>query len=398
MRVSPEAVTARPGPRAPETDRPARDRYFDLLRALALFRVVLYHLTAWAWLPLVFPSMGVMFALAGNLMARSLKRPAVQVVRSRIRRLLPPLWLLGAVGVTGMVLQGWGPDAEGHPGWWWLHLTYWVLPLSDPPYAQGLAGIPGYVGENWAEDLAGPLWYIRAYLWFVLLSPLLLKALRALPLVTILAPIALAVAFEHGYLTIPGERIPSALTDFGTFGACWLLGMAHQEGLLRKLPRHTIPLVAPLIALLGLWYALSHGFSSSHDLDAMPPAQALWSFGTVLLLLHISPSWSDWPRRLRRFARPITLLNSRAVTIYLWHSLCITIAAALLDRLWDIDVMWRHFSWLLESPWPTLALTWVLILGCIACFGWAEDLAAKRRPQLWPDGTQARGEGRRRAR
>lgn len=59
-----------------------RDRYFDLLRAIALFRVVFYHLMGWAWLPVLFPSMGVMFALAGNLMARSLAaRPALGVVR-----------------------------------------------------------------------------------------------------------------------------------------------------------------------------------------------------------------------------------------------------------------------------------------------------------------------------
>src|SRR5690606_4610150 len=139
-----------PPPAEPATRPPARDRYFDLLRAVALFRVVLYHLMGWAWLPVVFPSMGVMFALAGNLMARSLKRPAVQVVRGRMRRLLPPLWLLGAIGVTGMLAQGWSPDDDGHPGWWFLHLGFWILPLSDPPYAEGLPGVHGVVGEDWA--------------------------------------------------------------------------------------------------------------------------------------------------------------------------------------------------------------------------------------------------------
>lgn len=58
---------------APKT--PGRDRYLDLLRSLALVRVVLYHLFGWAWLTVLFPSMGVMFALAGSLMARSLSRP-----------------------------------------------------------------------------------------------------------------------------------------------------------------------------------------------------------------------------------------------------------------------------------------------------------------------------------
>lgn len=368
----------------PPPHGPVRDRYFDLLRALALFRVVLYHLTGWAWLPLVFPSMGVMFALAGNLMARSLKRPPTQVIRGLLRRLLPPLWLLGVVGVTGMVLQGWGPDADGHPGWWWLHLTFWIVPLSDPPYAEGLPGVHGFIGEDWAAELIGPLWYIRAYLWFVLLSPLLLKALRALPVVTLLAPIALAVAFEHSYLALPGERFPSALTDFSTFGACWILGMAHQEGILKRLPRYIVPSVAPVIALAGLWYALHHDFGTGNDLDSMPLAQALWSFGTVFLLLHISPSWSEWPPRLRRWAGPITLLNSRAVTIYLWHNTCILIAATQWDRLWSVTVLEQNVPGLLESPWPVLVLVWVLLGGCVLAFGWVEDLAAKQKPRLWP--------------
>ncbi|WP_425586586.1 acyltransferase family protein [Streptomyces ziwulingensis] len=370
---------------APVKRTPVRDRYFDLLRAVALFRVVFYHLMGWAWLPVVFPSMGVMFALAGNLMARSLKRPALHVVRGRMRRLLPPLWLLGAVGVTGMVIQGWGPDAEGHPGWWWFDLLYWIVPLSDPPYAEGLPGIHGLIGEDWAAELAGPLWYIRAYLWYVLLSPFLLKALRALPWPTILSPIALAAALEFGWLHIPFVRIDSAVTDFSTFGACWIVGMAHQEGVLGRLPRYVIPSLVPFVAGYGLWYALTHGFAPGHDLDDIPFAQSLWSFATVLLLLHLSPSWTEWPRLLRRWDRLITLLNSRAVTIYLWHNTCILVAATVWDRLWNFDTLADHEAWLLESPWPVLLLVWLLIGACVVCFGWVEDVAAKRRPRLWPD-------------
>src|SRR5512147_2850411 len=75
---------------APAPRKPGRDRYLDLLRSIALVRVVVYHLFGWAWLSVLFPSMGVMFALAGSLMARSLSRPALSVVKSRVRRLLPP--------------------------------------------------------------------------------------------------------------------------------------------------------------------------------------------------------------------------------------------------------------------------------------------------------------------
>ncbi|MBK3634789.1 acyltransferase family protein [Streptomyces asoensis] len=367
-----------------------RDLYFDLLRAVALFRVVLYHLMGWAWLPIVFPSMGVMFALAGNLMARSLaRRPAPEVVRGRLRRLLPPLWLLGAVGVTGMLAAGWGPDEDGHPGWWWLHLGYWILPLSDPPYGEGLPGVHGLIGDDWATDMGVPLWYIRAYLWFVLLSPLLLRALRRLPWLTVVAPLVLSAALEAGLLPVPGWRLEAQLSDFGAFGACWLLGMAHQEGILRRLPRYVVPSLAPAVAAAGLWYALAHHLEEGHDLDDMPFAQSLWSFAAVLLLLHLSPSWSQWPGRLRRWDRLITLLNSRAVTIYLWHNVCIGIVEALWDRLWAVPGLETGAPWILQSPWPQLPVIWLLTALCVVCFGWVEDLAARRRPRLWPDGRAA---------
>lgn len=369
-----------------------RDRYFDLLRAIALFRVVFYHLMGWAWLPVVFPSMGVMFALAGNLMARSLAgRPALGVVRGRLRRLLPPLWLLGAVGVTGMLVAGWGPDEEGHPGWWWLHLGYWILPLSDPPYAESLPGVHGLISDGWAADLGVPLWYLRAYLWFVLLSPFLLRALRRLPWPTILAPVALSAVLEFGALSVPGWRLEAQLSDFGAFGACWLLGMAHQEGVLRRLPRYVVPSLAPAVAGIGLWYALAHDLKEGHDLDDMPFAQSLWSFAAVLLLLHLSPSWSEWPAGLRRWDRLITLLNSRAVTIYLWHNVCIGVVEALWDRLWGISWLEANSSWVLVSPWPQLPAIWLLTAACVICFGWVEDLAARRRPRLWPDGRSGAG-------
>lgn len=301
------------------------------------------------------------------------------------------MWLLGVVGVTGMVAQGWGPDADGHPLWWWFHLTFWILPISDPPYAEGLPGVHGLIGADWAVELAGPLWYVRAYLWYVVLSPVLLRALRAVPLVTVFAPIALAGVFELGWLDLPGERFDSGLTDFSTFGACWILGMAHQEGLLKRLPRYIVPSVAPAIALLGLWYALNHDFGNGNDLDSMPFAQSLWSLATVALLLHISPSWQEWPGRLRRWDGLITLLNSRAVTIYLWHNTCILIAATQWDRLWSVVFLEQNVPWLLESVWPVLVVTWLLIACCVVAFGWAEDLAARRRPRLWPNGA---GRGR----
>ncbi|KDN81841.1 acyltransferase family protein [Kitasatospora cheerisanensis] len=383
----------------PAVRKGGRDRYLDLLRALALVRVVLYHNFGWFFLPLVFPSMGVMFALAGSLMARSLSRPALGVIRSRLRRLLPPMWLFGAIVVTLQVLDGGGPGSDGHPTWWWAKLAFWVLPLSTPPYAtDGLHGLGGHLESGWATQLVVPLWYLRAYLWYVLLSPLLLKALRRFPLVTLFAPLALVIAMngffpEHDFVW---GRVWETVNDFAMFGSCWILGMAHQEGMLKRIPQYVLPSIAPLIMVAGFWYLQTRPFDPTEptDIEAWPIAQAVWSFGFVALLLHISPSWEQWPPRLERWNGLVSLLNSRAVSVYLWHVTALVAAVPLIDLLWDVDFFRLHLRWLLTSRWFTLLIGIPLLALLVLVFGWVEDVAAKRRPRLFPYPRRPRGRRR----
>ncbi|THA60950.1 acyltransferase [Streptomyces sp. A0958] len=405
LRVADSAAV--PAQRAPQPEeaaqtparKPVRDRYLDLLRALALVRVVIYHNFGWTWLPVVFPSMGVMFALAGSLMVRSLKRPALSVVRGRLRRLLPPMWLFGAVVVPLMLLEGWRPDPS-HPNWWWGDLAYWVLPFSEPPFGASLHTFGGHLPSSWAEQICVPLWYLRAYLWYVLLSPLMLKALRKLPWVTLMVPLALAFFLNSG-LVDQGGRLMEAATDFTTFGSCWLLGMAHGQGLLRKIPQYIVPSLAPLVLVFGYWWLLRSPVDNprlGHDLEAVPVAQAIWSFGAVLLLLHLSPSWEQWPKPLERFNGVISLLNSRAVTVYLWHSVALVLTEPLIDPLWSNTFLYQHAQWLLGSRWTPLVVAVPLICLAILLFGWIEDVAAKRRPRLFPYPRRSQGRGRRRVR
>ncbi|MGW2398275.1 acyltransferase family protein [Kitasatospora sp. NPDC001664] len=385
---------AEPEP-APVKRGGGRDRYLDLLRALALGRVVLYHNFSWSWLPLVFPSMGVMFALAGSLMARSLAKPALGVIRGRLRRLLPPLWLFGAVITTLWILDGWGPNSEGHPGWWWGKMALWLVPLSTPPYPVGdLPGFGGLMEHSWGEQVGVPLWYLRAYLWYVLLSPLMLRCLRRFPVVTVLTPLALAMA--SGYLPEDG-RIWETLSDFLVFGSCWILGMAHNEGLLKKLPQYVAPSVAPLVMLAGFWWYTSRPVidpTEVTDLESVPVGQAIWSFGFVLLLLHLSPSWKEWPPRLERWNGLISLLNARAVSVYLWHTLALELSVPIIDLCWRSDFLSENFGWLLRTMYPQLLVGVPLIGLFVLCFGWIEDLAAKRRPRLFPWPRRIKGKRR----
>ncbi|CAM5272224.1 MULTISPECIES: acyltransferase family protein [Streptomyces] len=366
--------------------KPGRDRYLDLLRTIALVRVVIYHIFGWAWLTILFPSMGVMFALAGSLMARSLGRPALGVIRGRIRRLLPPMWVFALVVVPMMFALSWQPVKE-EGAWWFIKLAWYVFPVGAPPFPWSSGDRAGLLEETWAVQAAGPLWYIRAYLWFVLASPLLLRAFRRLPWATLLAPLGLTAVIGTGLVTIPGET-GNALSDFAVFGSCWILGFAHHDGLFTDVPRYLTISLASIVMGFGLWWASGHLTADGWDLNDIPLAQATWSLGFCVILLQYAPSWQELPGRLARFDRLVTLANNRAVTIYLWHNLLILATIPLLDLLWEIPYVDAHLGSAVEAGYTLLMtlLVWPLIALMIVAVGWVEDVAAKRRPRLWPDG------------
>ncbi|MFG2453158.1 acyltransferase [Streptomyces sp. NPDC048512] len=342
----------------------ARDRYFDFLRAIALVRVVAYHTFGWAWAGLVLPSMGIMFGLAGTLMAKSLERPAPQVVRSRLRRLLPPFWLWGAFVVLAMLVHGW------MPGW---EIVYWIVPFGDPP------------GNAWGEQAWEILWYLRTYLWFVLLSPLLLRIFRLAPvpvLVLSLAPVLVLTFLRDA----PDNRFGSTLWDLATYLCCWLLGFAHRDGVLRRLRPAAVVVASSAALAYGGWFAFAHRAEyGTYDLDEIPLAQAFWSAGLVTLLLYVKAARGvdfAWLARFRRIDRTVTIFNGRAVTIYLWHEIALILAVPLIDGFWKVPAF---EAWLpLESQWFLFAVGWVLIWLAIVLFGWVEDVAARKRPRLLP--------------
>ncbi|WP_345418931.1 glycosyltransferase, partial [Actinomycetospora chlora] len=364
--------------RAPRTGG-GRERWLDLLRATALVRVVTYHAFGDGWMSMVFPSMGVMFALGGSLMVQSLRRgEALDVIGHRLRRLLPPLWFFGLLAVPIMLWHGWaGQDADGDvvSPLVWSDLLYWVFPLIDPP------------GSDWGADAVVGLWYIRAYLWFVLLTPVMLWAFRRRPLVALAVP--LVVVGVDAVLGSPISEWANAgpvLVDGATFAACWMLGFAHRDGTLRRLPLALTSGLAVLFVGGGLAWAFTHPAGDiGIDLNDIPFAQALVSLGAVLLVLRLNPQVA-WLEKVPVLGRLVTVVNARAITIYLWHNVAIGVAPAIGDR----------FGWNSEGQHFAIAV-WLIVVAVLA-FGWVEDLAAGRKLSLLPDGRgNARREPRRAA-
>lgn len=328
-----------------------RDRYFDTLRAVAIVRVVAYHAFPYAWLELIFPSMGVMFALGGSLMVKSLDRNTGQAVRNRIRRLLPALWVMGAILVPLMMYRGW-PD---HPSW--PHLLLWVVPLAGPP------------SNDFGEPAAGVLWYLVTYLWLVLLSPVLLSLYRRARLATVLAPLAgLALLVAH---PMGGTVLQNVLA----YASCWVLGMAHREGDLARLRAPLVLGVAGACVAGSLGWAVAHPDGDGVDLTGRPLAYAIYSIGFVLALLRWSPGLT-LPAAVQGF---VSMVNNRAVTIYLWHNVAITLAVALFDPL----KLWRIPGQGWEDA-VDFGLAMAMLAVAVFAAGWVEDLAARRRPRLSP--------------
>lgn len=354
-----------------------RESYIDILRAAAIARVLFYHATELAWLTVVFPAMGVMFAVAGSLTARSLtdttadatadaggtrgRRSATRVVISRFRRLLPSVWAFAVLALVASYWLGWGtgrsvPDRYG--------MLWWVLPLSAPTR----------VGGEDALVFTGVMWYLTAYLWFVLLSPMLLRLLQTWPRATLAVAVAAPLVLHVEIVTIGGPMQPEAY-DLTQYVACWLIGMAHREGWLAEVRDVVFWPIVMAIGLLTVAAVLATGQPvDSVNLHQLPTMNGLWSAAFAAAVLRLAPadggSWASLPRNwvTRAAASVVAVLNARAVTIYLWHY------PSLLLARWLTGFDPVAGPWL----WPTGALMVAFTGLAVLAVGWIEDVAARR--------------------
>jgi hypothetical protein len=348
----------------PTVEGGRRALYLDVWRAAALVRVVVYHVFGWAWLTVLFPAMGLMFALAGSLMAGSLDRSDPSTaVRRRLRRLLLPFWVFGAVTVTLSAVTGWGAKPQDVLGWG--ELVWWLLPLRTPPV--------GSQAWAWAHQVV--LWYIVTYLWLVLLSPVLLRLLRRRPWPTLAVSIAVPVLFRLDVVTVGGYFHDQGL-NVATYAGCWLIGFAHHDGLLRRVPGRVYAVVVAALAVSGGGWILVEGAAhGTFDINRVLGGNTLYSAAFAATVLRFRPSMAALTR-LRPVYRAVCVLNARAVTVYLWHLPAGVVASMALAAVpvhgWPVRVL------------VPLAAVAVLTAGTVLAVGWVEDVAARRAVTLVP--------------
>ena len=329
-----------------------RNRYLDLLRAVAIVRVVVYHSTGWVALTVALPAMPVMFALAGSMMAASLDRSGPLAVERRLRRLLPSMWAIALIAVPAMLLTG--------LAWDWKVL-YWAFPLQDPP------------ANGWGSMALSATWYLRDFLWFVLLSPLVLPVFRRFPRLTLVIPYAALTAF-----TLLGATPHPIVRDLALYGGAWLLGFAHHDGLLHRMDRRRLIGLATVLAVAGAAWILTHPGPRGYDLNDIPLGNALWSAAFILVVLGFAPVATA-----ARAGRLVEILNARALTIYLWH-VPIIVAVTKIGEAHGLPT--RGFTGI---SWRFVVIVALVTLAVLA-FGWVEDFAAARPLRLVPGGRPRR--------
>ncbi len=368
-------VSRAPGSPPPEASRQApHNQFLDLVRTVAILRVLAWHTYGYAWLSYFVASMPAMFFVAGSLMAHSLERGSVRhVLVARFRRLLIPLWVFAIVALAVMTRHGIVHPEMGEP-LRWSQIPWWVFPVWDPQ------------GSDWGVTFWAVLWYMRCLTWLLLLSPILVWLYRRLSVQLILLPLSALILFE--ILSRSGEPVSWQFEDLALFGIFWILGFSYNAGTLARLSTPARALATLVFAAASAWWVLTQDVPNM-VVNASYPAHLLvgltWLFAAL-----------TFERPLARFAsrataaRFIGWVNDRIFTIYLWHAAGLF---AMYEILWAVN----RPRWLRDAAaLPiVLAVTWT----CMLAFGWIEDIAARRELHFTPRSGQqpARAATKRRA-
>jgi CubicO group peptidase (beta-lactamase class C family)/peptidoglycan/LPS O-acetylase OafA/YrhL len=334
-------------PVAPASRPRGRDRFLDVVRVLALVRVILWHTWSAAWLTW-FPAMPAMFFGAGALLDDSLERRGWwATVRQRARRLLIPFWTYAVVAIAVMVAMGWRPTPAD--------LFGWVLPVVDPVGSEELRGL-------WI-----PLWYVRAYVWFVLGAAAVRWLVRRVGLAAPALFAAATVAVHWAERVADRSLLPLSVLDAISCGTFVAAGMLYAERHRRTPSPRRAAGCGLLLAVAAVVAAVRLGPS---DLVVNRSALLVVLVGTagLLLLLALHPVLSSVGGVV---GRAVDALVRRTLTIYLWHGFGLVAAAELVDQHLDPGPL----RW-------TLALVVVVAVtaGCVVVFGPVEEWAAGRRP------------------
>ncbi len=339
------------------------------MRAIALVRVVIWHAFGAAVITYVVAAVPAMVFVSGSLLARSLRRrrPAA-VIGDRLRRLLVPYWAFAAVALAAMAVARvvLGPEAAGLT---LRELVTWLVPVVDP------------VGTDWqAGWLTSPLWYVRLFLWLLVLAVPIRRAVRTHPLATVgllvVGTFATDVLPRHLGTGGAGHAgVVWYLGDLALYGSFFALGMLHGEGRLAGVSRPGWAIVAGGAAVSAAAWVLTQPVPEG-IVNHSHPAHLLVGLAWLAAAMAAQPLVARLAHG-RGTGPVVAALARRSLTVYLWHSTAIICTYRL---LWASELALPPVAEVVAVLTGTVAVTVVLVM----LTGWVEDRAAGRPPSVWP--------------
>jgi len=348
-----------------------RNRVVDLLRAAAIVVVVLGHwlmaavvvrdgeleighlleLAPWTHpLTWVFQVMPVFFLVGGYAnglswrSARAKNLPYAGWLRARLRRLLTPVVPL---------------------------LLVWLLAVV----VAHAAGVPTATLRTASQVALVPTWFLAAYV-----------------VVCTVAPATLWVWERWGWSSIVGGLALGCLVDlvslgtdtltvgFANYLVVWAtvhqVGYAWLDGRLAGTGRRLALAAVGLVGVVGLVWAGPYpvsmiGLDGAAVNNSYPTRVTLGFLGLLQagLVLALEPALAAWLQRPRAWSATV-LLNTRVMTLYLWHltAMVLAIGLSLLLGGPGLGVTPMTGAWWVTRPlwWAVLGL---VTLGCIAALG-----------------------------
>ncbi len=390
---------------------PTRDRHIDFLRAASILVVVVGHwlmlILIWqdgvirsvsvigrapglwlaTWLLQVMP---IFFFVGGyaNLVAyrsaASRGEPVTRFLRDRMHRLLVP---------SLVFLMVWAVIQAG------LHLTGTGAPTA--PRLGDLALLRGVRPPGQTIPF-GPLWFLAVYLVVVLLCPLTIALHRRygwrVPVVLVCGAVLSDLVGLFGGL--PAARFGNVLF---VLLLPHQLGYFHAGGSIGRWPRAAAWWMVAgglggMVALTNPWlfepfgqvrfdwfprtghYPRSLlGTDVGEISNAYPPTLVYLLVGVWLIGLAVltRPTLQRWLRRPGPW-RFTVLVNSRIMTLFLWHMTAYLLAVMVLWPLGLGRATEPTLRWWLERP-AWVLVPGVILLGLVAAFGRFETRG--RRPE-----------------
>ena len=346
-----------------------RDRTVDLMRAVSIAVVVIWH---WAG--------SVTHRRDGEIvMPNPIDQVPLLWLATWVGQVMPVFFLVGGFAN----LAAWDRAAGSARAFLRARLTRLLRPTAvflgvwAALEAVLLLVVPGYPGVlSYGRVVATPLWFLAAYLWVVLLVPVTAAAHRR-------AAVPTVVLLGLGVVGVDLARFGAGLQLFGLVNTAlvWVfvhqLGYLWRDGMLDSPARRWTLAAAGLTGLVVVAalpvYPRSMVATVGGQLSHMYPTTAgiatlaVFQLGIIVLL---RPRLSSWLQR-RRVWKTVVAANSVIMTVFLWHMTALLAALTLFETAGLPIYPEPTAAWWAQRPlW--LLVPGVLLAALVAVFARAE--------------------------